>query len=435
LTFGLAANQCVVGLRVDLGRSDARVPEDGLERRQAAAVPDPVEGSGLEVWYGPGSMAPDTIYVALPGVETHATEVVPALLVLANALLLPFLLAPISTFREVKAELIRFRFSAHDVELTGEEWIQQEARRAGEIDTLHHLFWKHQAAFKEYSSIRRAFFSVMLAPVAAIAYSLFGGFSPPHWTPNWGVLAPALLLVTEILALLIIGRTLAVPPRRLQSVPYLVMETDVNYHALIDHMRLNISFDFLTDRPHSKDPQRIRLHTDIRVFGYRFLYLAYDAKGKVYVLSYGPIEPGPSEVVFVRPPGESPFTEKYFGVSLGEMSLRLKEDAELYVRLYVFASPYAQEELTAPYSLGEQKFQGRQSTRIRAGGGGGYSNIRTIWTDPGVKFKASGTVMTSLSTTEETEPLIRNVIGVFSDRIMNSRRIVTEVDPDGGLIL
>lgn len=291
-------------------------------------------------------------------------DFVAAVLTLANIVLLPLLLNPIRTLREVRESMLNYRFSQPDENASGPERNEFNRLRASEVQRLHHLFDRHAKAFTEFSTIRRALLLVLTAPAALAVLSLVNHLHPPQWTPAPLPIVSLFLIVAEVVALLTVQRLYAVSPRFLQAIRFLVQELNMNIHSLMDVMSLSVILEPTRDFPAVADRGHILIRTDLLVFGYRFLYVAYDDANRVYLLYYGPIELGRRVTRLQLQPGANRVRDEAYVVALDERRLLLNQHRELNVRFFVFASPFPQETAHPLFSEGRDRFNSEDSTSL-----------------------------------------------------------------------
>jgi hypothetical protein len=358
-------------------------------------------------------------------------DFVAAVLTLANIVLLPFLLNPIRTLREVRDSMLNYRFSQPDENASGHERNEFNHLRAGEVQRLHHLFDRHSKAFNEFSTIRTALLIVLTPPALLAALSIANYLHPPRWTPAPLPIVALFLILAEVIALLTVQRLYAVPPKVLQTIRFLVQEVNMNIHALMDVMSLSVILEATRDFPKVADRGHLLIRTDLLVFGYRFLYIAYDDANRVYLLYYGPVQLGKQVTRLQLTPRANRARDEAYVVALDERRFLLDRPRELSVRLFVFASPFPRETAHPLYSEGRDRFNSDDGTSLVFTKIGGNFDISSRHEYQGMTFRGEGTRIEGLQTNSRAEEIVRLVIQRHGQAIGKTTRIVRIFDPAG----
>jgi hypothetical protein len=207
--------------------------------------------------------------------------------VLNSALLSSFIIPQVQKLKEIKDQLFQFKLPSLSPPGTlMRAAIDSLVAPGKEVDQLQGILDIYRVRSAELKATVNKFYgSVILAAVALIMSFLW-----PSGRDVVLAVHPVLQLGLMLWAL----RCYSTDPDRLSSPLYLVRECDINPHLMIAAMGMRnvISSGLSLDRQQGwDDPLNISLMMNLRVFGFRFLFIISDAEGKVFYVSFGPITP------------------------------------------------------------------------------------------------------------------------------------------------
>lgn len=346
--------------------------------------------------------------------------------VLNSVLLSGFIIPQVQKLKEVKDQLIKHKITyvTRSGMSFGEERKLDEALSA-DVEDFHKLFYMYRIRSNELSSLVRIFYAVIGIAALAIAFTRFGG-RPIELNWQDGFLMATALSQFGVLMWAI--RTYAVSPDRLEDVSYLVRQMDVNPHALVSAMGLNLSIDSgkeLAGKVTRQDPLSINLSMKLRVFGFRFFCMVSGRDGKVYYLCFGPVTP---KVPFYRllfPPDKLWPSGEYNYVALGSFQFNMiQQEQDVDITLLIFLPFFKQEKLSPMVGHGRFEVRGQNSQGIVTASSLGMSHMSTERLLRDITYRGESTKIYELGYVgEDPNDAIGKAIMKFGREFRRTRKI------------
>jgi len=353
--------------------------------------------------------------------------------VLNSVLFSGFVIPQLQKLRQIKDQLVDLgiRWLPHSDSTEG---VKRELRNRGQeqIVKLQGLLDIYRIRSKELSKLIWLFYFVVGAAILAVVIVLVF----PR-TSDWTV---PLHAIVQLGILLVAVKTFAVSPGRIQEADYLVRELCFNPHALQSALGLNIEIGSekrLLELVKKEDFLNINLGFDIRVFGFRFLFVVSTENGRVYFVSFGPVTAkSPFWRHLVPPPLSDVFLRgEYNRMEIGKFQFNLVEGPqELDLHLLVFLPFFKVEKLNPLMGTGSIRVLGRDAreTLRESTGVSGISQSAGI--DNSVTYRGEGTKLLELDVREDDKTAVAQVVRKFRREIIRTKKIKYYSDIEGRLL-
>jgi len=360
--------------------------------------------------------------------------------ILNSVVLSGFVIPQIQELKRIKDQILKFEIAFPSDSLSN-HFTDRRKREKMEEDShnLQKLIDTYYIRFQELKPLISIFHLSILVAILAILLISF----PDRLNPFLGIQFSRYVIVGHSiiqLALLVFGvRIFALNPNKLQQAGYLVRELDVNPHSLVAALGLatNVSINKpLSEKTKESDPLQALLKTNLRVFGYRFLYVVYGENNEdVYFVSCGPITPDTEISRSLVPKISFWKSGELNHIELGSFQFNAikKKPQRLNILLLVFI-PFFKNETLSPFYV-ENSFE------IGKSSGHTISISNSAPVDPmkrfnGVQYRGSDNKIIELKCNikKQEYKIVGDVVEKFKREIMVRKNIKQYSDLEGKLL-
>lgn len=351
--------------------------------------------------------------------------------VLNSILISGFIIPQVQKLKEIKDQLLRFKLTyVSDSKPISKEKNSLGEKQKKDINKLQNILDTYRIRSNELKNLVRIFyFAIGIVMAAIISILIFQSMS------NIILISHAL---SQIIIFILAIKTYAVSPDRLQEADYLIKELDINPHALINALDLNLFIESGKDvfpMIHREYPLKINLTYKIRVWGFRFLFLVSGTNNEVYFLSFGPINSKTPSWRVLVPPDKFGGTE-YNWIEIGSFPFNLIEKKQkLNFTFLIFLPVFKYEELHPLITKTTFEVPGRDGEKILTGSSLGMWSIITSRTYKDVTYQGEGAKLYKVEVKKEDDKILNKVIKQFSAELRKAKTIKQYKDIKGSLIM
>lgn len=353
---------------------------------------------------------------------------------IANSLLLSsFIIPQVQKLKEIKDKLVKFQITFIPT-IGSVPPNERELRERQEVDVkslqdLLDIYAIRSGELKPLVGCFRQAIGLVIIAILTVA--------------KWPYLVNTVLIIHAIAQLtlfLVALRIYAVSPDKLQEAGYLVRDLDINPHALVNALDLKLAIDpagglFPKRRVQREDPLVISIFPKIRVWGFRFLLVIYNAKEEVFYVAFGPLT---SKTKMIRhlPPIDFFGTREFNRVELGRFPFNMiEEKQELKLAFLVFL-PFFQGEKCCPYfTEGRHEVGGISSSTFLCGSSLGMWSLTTSRRYEGIEYEGNGINVRTRLVSDAKPHVINDVFRKYNKEFDRTKFIRQYQDIRGGLLL
>jgi len=353
--------------------------------------------------------------------------------VLSSVLFSGFVIPQLQKLREIKDQLVDL----------GATWLPRSASREEvhrgfgdterkQVDKLQALLDIYRIRARELTKLIWLFSAAVGAAILAVV-TVLAFPRTSDWTVSLHAIVQLGLLLTAV-------KTFPVRAGRIQEADYLVRELDFNPHSLTSALGLNVeirSEKGLLELVKKEDFLNINLAFDLRIFGFRFLFVVSGDNERVYFVSFGPVTAkSPFWRHLVPPPLSDVFPRgEYNRIEIGKFQFNLVKDRqELNLHLLVFLPFFKVEKLKPLVGTGSIEIFGSDSRETRREHTGVTGVFQTAGVDDWITYRGEGTKLLELDVSEEEKTPVAQVVRKFRKEIIVTRKIKYYSDIEGRLL-
>jgi hypothetical protein len=362
--------------------------------------------------------------------------------ILNSVLLSGFIIPQAQKLKEIKDRIMKYKITyIPDAGLSFPQVNSMSESQRKDVTELQELLDIYRIRSNELSAVVRVFYvAIVLALGSLLIILIFGDQKIESRFINLSVsqLTVYLHAVLQIAILIWAIRTYATHPNQLQDARYLVKEMEINPYTLISALGLKLSLDsgkFGKGGQKKEDPLMIILSMNLRVTGFRFLYIVAGQDGKVYFVSFGPITAKTQLWRHLVAPNKFRESGEYNWIELGSFQFNLiKQQQALDVTFLVFLPFFKQEKLSPLVGQLRLDVYGKDSDQMHGAVSGGMGPIIMTQTLKDIIYRGEGTRIDDLKYTGDETKALKKIIDRFGGEIAKSRKIKQYSEINGNVI-
>lgn len=376
-------------------------------------VEDSLQTSEIEYTESPRSYVEDSDY----------TTIFLILSILLNPIIVTGILIPrIQKLMELRDSLIRHKLAqpeyvgSHDISMK----ITSEKE---EIFRIRDVLGQYTIRRKELRSILWILAISIFSMVIAIFLSyIFSGYSREIFFFH---------LIVQLFILSLAIRLAAISADKIYDLRYLIRGLGMNPFDLIDALEITPSIEhgkfILFSNFSSDDPLIAGISSKINIWGYRFLFAAYD-NSKVYFASMGMLSPKATARTIILKPDRF-FQGELNRIDLGKFCFHKIKGVKILNLVFLMFPDFYKNDERAPFSSqGTMEIYSAQSRGIPFS----YtlSKIESDTLFDNIKYRYERYSM-KITNIEDQDDLISKIVDKYRNKITTSRKIVVEKSKKG----